>query len=113
MFEEQGWAFEVISGHIGCLTAMVPWNALMTNDSSLNISDLTITVRPVTRCQNGTTMLESMWSSVSSSMQMAEECMKQIDDDIPFLNHSNTLIGLEKFAETIDNGEKLVNSKMY
>ncbi|XP_043863696.1 autophagy-related protein 2 homolog A isoform X5 [Drosophila mojavensis] len=103
LFEDQGWAFEVISGHIGCLTAMVPWNALMTNDSSLNVSNLTITLRPVTRCQNGTTMLESMWSSVSSSMQMAEECMKQIDDDIPFLNHNNTLIGLEKFAETIDN----------
>ncbi|KAL7738704.1 hypothetical protein ACLKA6_001076, partial [Drosophila palustris] len=103
LFEEQGWAFEVISGHIGCLTAMVPWNALMTNDSSLNISDLTITLRPVTRCPSDTTMLESMWSSVSSSMQMAEECMKQIDDDIPFLNHSNTIIGLEKFAETIDN----------
>ncbi|XP_064538983.1 autophagy-related protein 2 homolog A, partial [Drosophila montana] len=103
LFEDQGWAFEVISGHIGCLTAMVPWNALMTNDSSLNISNLTITLRPVTRCQSGTTMLESMWSSVSSSMQMAEECMKQIDDDVPFLNHNNTLIGLEKFAETIDN----------
>ncbi|XP_023172894.1 uncharacterized protein LOC111600823 isoform X1 [Drosophila hydei] len=103
LFEDQGWAFEVISGHIGCLTAMVPWNALMTNDSSLNVSNLTITLRPVTRCQSGTTMLESMWSSVSSSMQMAEECMKQIDDDIPFLNHNNTLIGLEKFAETIDN----------
>lgn len=105
MFEEQGWAFEVISGHIGCLTVMVPWNALMTNDSSLSITDMTITLRPVTRCQSGTTMLESMWSSVSSSMQMAEECMKQIDDDIPFLNHNNTLIGLEKFAETIDNGK--------
>ncbi|XP_033148965.1 LOW QUALITY PROTEIN: autophagy-related protein 2 homolog A [Drosophila busckii] len=103
LFEEQGWAFEVVSGHIGCLTAMVPWNALMTNDSSLCISDLTITLRPVTRCQSQTTMLESMWSSVSSSMQMAEECMKQVDDDIPFLNHNNTLIGLEKFAETIDN----------
>ncbi|KAH8417293.1 hypothetical protein KR222_008007 [Zaprionus bogoriensis] len=103
LFEEQGWAFEVISGHIGCLTVMVPWNALMTNDSSLSISDMTITLRPVTRCQSGTTMLESMWSSVSSSMQMAEECMKQVDDDIPFLNHNNTLIGLEKFAETIDN----------
>lgn len=84
---------------------MVPWNALMTNDSSLSITDMTITLRPVTRCQSGTTMLESMWSSVSSSMQMAEECMKQIDDDIPFLNHNNTLIGLEKFAETIDNGK--------
>ncbi|KAH8385046.1 hypothetical protein KR093_006195 [Drosophila rubida] len=112
LFEEQGWAFEVISGHVGCLTVMVPWNALMTHDSSLNISDMTITLRPVTRCQSGTTMLESMWSSVSSSMQMAEECMKQIDDDIPYLNHSNNLIGLEKFAETIDNVLNRIHAKL-
>ncbi|XP_030386757.1 autophagy-related protein 2 homolog B isoform X2 [Scaptodrosophila lebanonensis] len=101
--EEQGWAFEVVSGHIGCLTAIVPWNALMTNDSSLEIFNLTITLRPFIRKQNGTTMLESMWSSVSSSMQMAEECMNQVDDDVPFLIHNNAIIGLEKFAETIDN----------
>lgn len=112
LFEDQGWAFEVVSGHIGCLTVVVPWNALMTNDSSLEISNLTITLRPVTRFQSGTTMLESMWSSVSSSMQMAEECMKQQDDDVPFLNHNNALIGLEKFAETIDNVLNRIRAKL-
>ncbi|KAH8305578.1 hypothetical protein KR059_001867 [Drosophila kikkawai] len=112
LFEDQGWAFEVVSGHIGCLTVVVPWNALMTNDSSLEISNLTITLRPVTRHQSGTTMLESMWSSVSSSMQMAEECMKQVDDDVPFLNHNNALIGLEKFAETIDNVLNRIRAKL-
>ncbi|KAH8296286.1 hypothetical protein KR054_004058 [Drosophila jambulina] len=112
LFEDQGWAFEVVSGHIGCLTVVVPWNALMTNDSSLEISNLTITLRPVTRHQSGTTMLESMWSSVSSSMQMAEECMKQMDDDVPFLNHNNALIGLEKFAETIDNVLNRIRAKL-
>ncbi|SPP85413.1 autophagy-related protein 2 homolog A [Drosophila guanche] len=112
LFEDQGWAFEVVSGHIGCLTVAVPWNALMTNDSSLEISNLTITLRPVTRFQSGTTMLESMWSSVSSSMQMAEECMKQVDDDVPFLNHNNALIGLEKFAETIDNVLNRIKAKL-
>jgi len=112
LFEDQGWAFEVVSGHIGCLTVVVPWNALMTNDSSLEIHNLTITLRPVTRFQSGTTMLESMWSSVSSSMQMAEECMKQVDDDVPFLNHNNALIGLEKFAETIDNVLNRIRAKL-
>ncbi|XP_068148275.1 autophagy-related protein 2 homolog A [Drosophila tropicalis] len=112
LFEDQGWAFEVVSGHIGCLSVVVPWNALMTNDSSLEISDLTITLRPVTRLQSGTTMLESMWSSVSSSMQMAEECMKQVDDDVPFHNPNNALIGLEKFAETIDNVLNRINAKL-
>ncbi|KAH8349644.1 hypothetical protein KR084_003244 [Drosophila pseudotakahashii] len=112
LFEDQGWAFEVVSGHIGRLTVVVPWNALMTNDSSLEIHNLTITLRPVTRFQSGTTMLESMWSSVSSSMQMAEECMKQVDDDVPFLNHNNALIGLEKFAETIDNVLNRIKAKL-
>lgn len=112
LFEDQGWAFEVVSGHIGRLTVVVPWNALMTNDSSLEIHNLTITLRPVTRYQSGTTMLESMWSSVSSSMQMAEECMKQVDDDVPFLNHNNALIGLEKFAETIDNVLNRIRAKL-
>ncbi|KAH8268782.1 hypothetical protein KR018_006644 [Drosophila ironensis] len=112
LFEDQGWAFEVVSGHIGCLTVVVPWNALMTNDSSLEISNLTITLRPVTRFQSGTTMLESMWSSVSSSMQMAEECMKQQDDDVPFMNHNNALLGLEKFAETIDNVLNRIRAKL-
>lgn len=50
-------------------------------------------------------MLESMWSSASSSLQLAQECMRQADevdgnDALP-----GNFICLDKFTETIDNGE--------
>ncbi|XP_017466470.1 PREDICTED: autophagy-related protein 2 homolog B [Rhagoletis zephyria] len=105
LFESHGWSVEVISGHIGLLTVTVPWNALMSNSSYIEISDAVISVRPVQRQNNGTSMLESMWSSASSSMQLAEECMMQNDDENEENSEANnkSIPGLEKFAETIDN----------
>ncbi|XP_039964190.1 autophagy-related protein 2 homolog A [Bactrocera tryoni] len=105
ILEAQGWAIEIISGRIGVLTATVPWNALMSQCSCIDVEDVVISVRPVQRKTNGTSMLESMWSSASNSMQLAEECMKQHDDDTEESNQvdAKSIPGLEKFAETIDN----------
>lgn len=105
ILEAQGWAIEIISGHIGVLTVTVPWNALMSNSSCIDVEDVVISVRPVQRKTNGTSMLESMWSSASNSMQLAEECMKQHDDDSEdsYQTDTKSIPGLEKFAETIDN----------
>lgn len=51
-------------------------------------------------------MLESMWSSMSSSMQLAQECLEKKDDgeDTP-LSPGSSMEGLEKFAQTIDNSK--------
>uniref|UniRef100_A0A1A9ZHI9 Autophagy-related protein 2 n=1 Tax=Glossina pallidipes TaxID=7398 RepID=A0A1A9ZHI9_GLOPL len=99
-----GWPFEFTSGYIGRLTVSVPWNTLMTSDSSIEADNVTLCFRPVKRSKthDGTSMLESMWSSVSSSLQLAEECMRQNEDDFDS-SIPNSIIGLEKFAETIDN----------
>ncbi|XP_037956483.1 autophagy-related protein 2 homolog B isoform X2 [Teleopsis dalmanni] len=111
LFEDQGWPFEVSSGHIGELTVVVPWNALMTSDSSIEVNDLNITFRPIKRYYDGTSMVESMWSSASSSMQLAEECMKQTEGDNDIESHTNVIAGLEKFAETIDNVLNRITAK--
>lgn len=50
-----------------------------------------------------TGMLESMWSSMSSSMQLAQECLER-EGDVPLVP-SNTIDGLERFAQLIDNGK--------
>ncbi|XP_037892435.1 autophagy-related protein 2 homolog B [Glossina fuscipes] len=104
LLETQGWPFEFTSGYIGRLTVSVPWNTLMTSDSSIEADNVTLCFRPVKRSKthDGTSMLESMWSSVSSSLQLAEECMRQNEDDFD-CSIPNSIIGLEKFAETIDN----------
>ncbi|KAL7049279.1 hypothetical protein ACKWTF_003650 [Chironomus riparius] len=48
-------------------------------------------------------MLESMWSSMSSSMQLAQECLEK-NEDVEFeIPPNSNLEGLEKFAQTIDN----------
>lgn len=44
-------------------------------------------------------MLESMWNSFSSSMQMAEDCLKQDMEQ----DQGSPLEGLEMFAQMIES----------
>lgn len=46
-------------------------------------------------------MLESMWSSMSSSMQLAAECLRE--EDSP--KDTNPVEGIEMFAHTIDSSK--------
>lgn len=104
--ESQGWGIEVTGGHIGSVAVTIPWNALMTRDSHIEVSELSMTIRPRARQTDGTSMLESMWSSVSSSMQLAQECLEKEGGEIDAETAQNAAIeGLEKFAQTIDNGK--------
>jgi autophagy-related protein 2 len=50
-------------------------------------------------------MLESMWDSMSSSMQLAQECLDNEEEATSDINNPSDLDGLEKFAQTIDNSE--------
>ncbi|XP_055847231.1 autophagy-related protein 2 homolog A [Episyrphus balteatus] len=112
--EAQGWGVEVTGGHIGLITVQVPWNAIMTNDSLIEVSDLFISLRPVQRQTDGSSMLESMWSSVSSSMQLAQECLEKHakdEEDFEFNAQSNSIEGLEKFAQTIDSVLNRIKAK--
>lgn len=51
----------------------------------------------------GSSMLDSMWTSMASSMQLAEECLKSEDvGDEPDFSSQEPLSGLEHCAQTID-----------
>jgi autophagy-related protein 2 len=56
-------------------------------------------------------MLESMWSSMSSSMQLAQECLEKDEDEEAAANASN-MEGLESFAQTIDNSKNKEKTKL-
>lgn len=102
--ESQGWDVEVTGGRIGSVTVNVPWNAPMTEDSYIEVGNLFISLRPMARQKDDDTgMLESMWSSMSSSMQLAQDCLER-EGDVPLVP-ANTIDGLERFAQLIDNGE--------
>lgn len=46
-------------------------------------------------------MLESMWSSMSSSMQLAAECLREEDGP----QESHPVEGIEMFAHAIDSSK--------
>ena len=108
--EGQGWGIEVTGGHIGSVTVSIPYEALLTKDSFIEVTNLTVTLRPKARENDGTSMLESMWSSMSSSMQLAQECLEKESSDTASVQ-SNAIEGLEKFAQIIDNGMIFNNFK--
>lgn len=73
----------------------------MSEDSSLEVTNLFINIKPLSRQKDGTSMLESMWSSMSSSMQLAQDCLEKEGGG---LSAAKKMEGLECFAQTIDNG---------
>lgn len=101
MCECQGWDIEVKAGHIGKIDVNIPWNALMSEDSFIEITELYFELRPKSRPKDGASMIESMWSSMSSSMQLAKDCLEHESGPNP---PNQPMEGLERFAQIIDNG---------
>lgn len=52
---------------------------------------------------SATSMFESMWNSMSSSLRLAEECAKQ--DATNSQNSGQPYEGIENFAQTIESSE--------
>lgn len=100
--ESQAWDIEVTAGHIGKIVVNIPWNALMSEDTCIEVSDLYFEIRPKCRPKDGTSMIESMWSSMSSSMQLARDCLER--EGGPTVQNA-PMEGLERFAQIIDNSE--------
>lgn len=108
--ESQGWDIEVTAGHIGQIDLNIPWNALMSEDSSIEVTDLYFELRPKSRPKDGASMIESMWSSMSSSMQLAKDCFEHEGSGVGGGGSTTgaqnpAMEGLERFAQIIDNGK--------
>lgn len=99
--ESQCWDIEIKAGNIGQIDVNIPWNALMSEDSLIEISDLYLEGRPKSRPKDGSSMIESMWSSMSSSMQLARDCLEHESGSS---TQNQPLEGLERFAQIIDSG---------
>ncbi|KAM6961425.1 autophagy-related protein 2 homolog B [Aplochiton taeniatus] len=92
--------FEVIEGFIQTISLTVPWAALLQENCALEVKGLQMVFRPRPRMASGTDPM--CWSSfMTSSMQLAKECLSQkLTDDMG--ENFQPLEGLEKFAETIE-----------
>ncbi|CAL7949589.1 unnamed protein product [Xylocopa violacea] len=100
MGEQQHLPLEFVDGFVAEMSVSIPWSALLNEASYVEVTSLRLTVQPRQRAESGTSMLESMWSSMTSSMQLAQECLQE---DAKNVGNSQPLEGVELFAQTIDS----------
>ncbi|GAB0095176.1 Autophagy-related protein 2 [Sergentomyia squamirostris] len=109
--QSQGWALEVIEGYLGSVTVNIPWNALMTEDSFIEVSGMYLALKPKPTTKEGQSVLESMWSSMSSSMQLAQDCMDREGENLAQNVQMTAMEGIERFAQIIDNVLNRIKAK--
>ncbi|XP_020295971.1 autophagy-related protein 2 homolog B isoform X2 [Pseudomyrmex gracilis] len=98
--EQQHLPVDFVDGFISEISLSVPWSALLSEASYVEVNGLRLTVQPRQRVDTGTSMFESMWSSMTSSMQLAQECLQQ---DAATAGNAQPLEAVELFAQTIDS----------
>ncbi|KAH9636433.1 hypothetical protein HF086_006248 [Spodoptera exigua] len=97
--DAQNWPLEIVDGYMKEITVSIPWSTLFKDDSVVKVNGLSLTVQPKVRAEPVSSMLESMWSSMSSSMQLAADCLKEEDGP----QDSHPVEGIEMFAHAIDS----------
>uniref|UniRef100_A0A3P8V0S0 Autophagy related 2A n=1 Tax=Cynoglossus semilaevis TaxID=244447 RepID=A0A3P8V0S0_CYNSE len=99
LLESLGAPLEIVDGFVNSIKVTIPWQALLTDHCTLEISGLQITCRPKYRTSGGWDS-QGWSSSMTSSMQLAQECLK----DPPEASEEPPapLEGLEMFAQTIE-----------
>lgn len=99
--EQQQLPLKFTDGFITEVSISIPWAALLSEASYVEVRSLRLTVQPRQRSDTGTSMFESMWSSMTSSMQLAQECLQQ--DTTTNMTNAQPLEAVEMFAQTIDS----------
>ncbi|XP_029021444.1 autophagy-related protein 2 homolog A [Betta splendens] len=99
LLESLGAPLEIVDGFVSGIKVTIPWQALLTDHCTLEVSGLQITCRPKYRTSGGWDS-QGWSSSMTSSMQLAQECLK----DPPEASEEPPapLEGLEMFAQTIE-----------
>ncbi|KAF3693991.1 Autophagy-related protein 2 -like protein A [Channa argus] len=99
LLESLGAPLEIVDGFVSSIGVTIPWQALLTDHCTLEVSGLQITCRPKYRT-SGVWDSQGWSSSMTSSMQLAQECLK----DPPEASEEPPapLEGLEMFAQTIE-----------
>uniref|UniRef100_A0A146KUZ5 Autophagy-related protein 2 n=1 Tax=Lygus hesperus TaxID=30085 RepID=A0A146KUZ5_LYGHE len=117
--ESKNLPFEFVDGFVSGISVSIPWATLFTESIYVEVSGMQITIQPKQRPENAASMLESMWSSMASSIQLAAECLKNEPPppEDKEGGNVNNMEGLEIFAQAIESiltrvKVKLVNTSI-
>ncbi|XP_074651009.1 autophagy-related protein 2 homolog B-like [Tubulanus polymorphus] len=96
---------ELVDGFISSICVSIPWSALTNDNTVMEVTGLELTLQPKERVEAGpaTPMFDSMMS-MTSSLQLAQECLKQNTTDGEYqAEAAQPFEGLEMFAQTIES----------
>ncbi|CAD5113882.1 DgyrCDS3044 [Dimorphilus gyrociliatus] len=68
---------EFVDGYVGLISISVPWSAILKDSCVIEIKNLDIIVQPKQRKEDMNVHLDEMINSMTTSMQLAEDYMKQ------------------------------------
>ncbi|XP_074861266.1 autophagy-related protein 2 homolog A isoform X2 [Carettochelys insculpta] len=97
LLESVSAPLEIVDGFINTIAVTIPWSALVTENCTVEVTGLQITCRPKYRSATPGTESQSWSSCMTTSMQLAQECLKDQAEEPP-----QPLEGLEMFAQTIE-----------
>eukprot|EP00079_Xenopus_tropicalis_P034822 XP_017948593.1 PREDICTED: autophagy-related protein 2 homolog A isoform X1 [Xenopus tropicalis] len=100
LLDSAGAPLEIIDGFIGSISVTIPWSALVTENCTLEVSKLQVTCRPKYRGAAQGTESQSWSSCMTTSMQLAQECLKEQPEEPS--EPPQPIEGLEMFAQTIE-----------
>ncbi|XP_077315666.1 autophagy-related protein 2 homolog A [Lithobates pipiens] len=100
LLDSAGAPLEIIDGFIGSISVTIPWSALVTENCTLEVSKLQVTCRPKYRAASGGAESHSWSSCMTTSMQLAQECLKEQAEEPS--EPPQPIEGLEMFAQTIE-----------
>ncbi|XP_007440636.2 autophagy-related protein 2 homolog A [Python bivittatus] len=98
--ESVGAPLEILDGFIDSIAVTIPWSALVTENCTVEVSGLQVTCRPKYRRANSGSEAQSWASCMTTSMQLAQECLKEQAEEPS--DATQPLEGLEMFAQTIE-----------
>ncbi|XP_076267231.1 autophagy-related 2 isoform X1 [Rhynchophorus ferrugineus] len=98
--DAQNWPFEFVAGYIDKIHISVPWTSIRSNSTQVEICGLKVTIQPKQRKEDATSMFESMWNSMTSSMHLAEEIANTECRDN---RAAQGIEAIEKFAQVIES----------
>ncbi|XP_032871105.1 autophagy-related protein 2 homolog A [Amblyraja radiata] len=98
LLDSLGAPLEITDGFIGSILVTIPWSALITDNCTVEVTGLQLTCRPKYCFAPGPE--SPSWSScMTTSMQLAKECLKESEEPE---EPTQPLEGLEMFAQTIE-----------
>uniref|UniRef100_UPI00398F0016 autophagy-related protein 2 homolog A n=1 Tax=Pristiophorus japonicus TaxID=55135 RepID=UPI00398F0016 len=99
LLDSLGVPLEITDGFISSISVTIPWSALITENCTVEVTGLQVTCRPKYCFAPGTE--SPSWSScMTTSMQLAKECLKEQAEEPE--EPTQPLEGLEMFAQTIE-----------